>query len=153
MKRAAAFALLLLAAPVSALGAGAASAGFADPHIQTAAYDPDQVLLLQGVLGYPDNAGVRPRRAAGKRLHRRRPGLAGNAEPQRQPAVLEALARNAVTNMSVATNQRRYAFEMRVMPKGAETASAPTWCASPIRGRRGGRRAAAARTGPRRAQR
>ena len=38
---------------------------------------------------------------------------------------LKPIDRNAATNMNVVTNQRRYAFELRVLPKALEDAITP----------------------------
>jgi type IV secretion system protein VirB9 len=119
------FALASLSIPMAASAAVLPRPGYADPHIQTTDYDPDQVVLLQGVLGYQLMLEFSP----DERLESVSIGdsLGWQVTPNHNANLLflKPLARNALTNMSVVTNQRRYAFDMRVMPKGASTALAP----------------------------
>jgi type IV secretion system protein VirB9 len=114
-----------LSVPASAWAAVLPRPGLADRHIQTADYDPDQVVLLQGVLGYQLMLEFSP----DERLESVSIGdsLGWQVTPNHNANILflKPLAQNALTNMSVVTNQRRYAFDMRVMAKGASTADAP----------------------------
>jgi type IV secretion system protein VirB9 len=118
-------ALAMTAAPLAALAAETPRPGYGDPHIQTAAYDPDQVVLLRGVLGYQMMLEF----AADERLESVSIGdsLGWQVTPNRNANLLflKPIERNAVTNMNVVTSQRRYAFELRVLPKGARAATAP----------------------------
>jgi type IV secretion system protein VirB9 len=99
--------------------------GYGDAHIQSAAYDPDQVVLLRGILGYQMMLEFAP----DERLESVSIGdsLGWQVTPNRNANLLflKPLERNAITNMNVVTSQRRYAFELRVLPKGAKTATAP----------------------------
>jgi type IV secretion system protein VirB9 len=117
--------LAMVAAPLSAQGAEPPRPGYEDPHIQTAAYDPDRVVLLRGVLGFQMMLQFAP----DERLENVSIGdsLGWQVTPNRNANLLflKPLERNAVTNMSVVTSQRRYTFELRVLPKGARTAAAP----------------------------
>ena len=117
--------LALLVAPLTAQAAVAPRPGYTDPHIQTAAYDPDQVTMLRGVLGYQ----IMLEFAADERLESVSIGdsLGWQVTPNRNANLLflKPLERNAVTNMNVVTSQRRYAFELHVLPKSARTTSAP----------------------------
>ena len=116
---------LLLAAPILAQAAEPPRPGYADPHIQSAAYDPDRVVLLQGVLGYQMMLEFAP----DERLESVSIGdsLGWQVTPNRNANLLflKPLERNAVTNMNVVTSQRRYAFELRVLAKTAKTTTAP----------------------------
>lgn len=120
-----AIALTALATPLCVHAAEPPRPGFEDPHIQTAAYDPDRVVLLRGVLGYQ----LMLQFASDERLENVSIGdsLGWQVTPNRNANLLflKPLERNALTNMSVVTNQRRYTFELRVLPKGARTATAP----------------------------
>jgi type IV secretion system protein VirB9 len=118
-------ALALLATPLVAHGAQAPRPGYEDPHIQTAFYNPDQVVMLRGALGYQMMLEFSP----DERLESVSIGdsLGWQVTPNRNANLLflKPLERNAVTNMNVVTSQRRYAFELRVLPKGARAAAAP----------------------------
>jgi type IV secretion system protein VirB9 len=118
-------ALALLTTSMPAHAAEAPRPGYVDPHIQTAPYDPDQVVLLRGVLGYQMMLEF----AADERLESVSVGdsLGWQVTPNRNANLLflKPLERNAATNMNVVTNQRRYAFALQVLPKGAKTATAP----------------------------
>ncbi|MFI4964114.1 MAG: TrbG/VirB9 family P-type conjugative transfer protein [Caulobacterales bacterium] len=118
-------ALMLLAAPLAAQAAVAPRPGYEDPHIQTASYDPDQVVMLRGVLGYQMMLQFAP----DERLESVSVGdaLGWQVTPNKNANLLflKPLERNAATNMNVVTSQRRYAFELRVLPKGARTVTAP----------------------------
>lgn len=117
--------LCLLATPVATHGAEAPRPGYADAHIQSVAYDPDRVVLLRGVLGYQMMLEFAP----DERLESVSIGdsLGWQVTPNRNANLLflKPIDRNAVTNMNVVTSQRRYSFELRVLPKGARIDSAP----------------------------
>lgn len=123
--RAALLALLLMATPLAASAAEAPRPGYRDPHIQSVNYDPDQVVLLQGVLGYQLMLEFAP----GEQLQSVSIGdsLGWQVVPNRNANLLflKPLERNAATNMNVVTTQRRYAFDLRVLPKGAKSAVTP----------------------------
>ncbi len=118
-------ALLLAAAPLMAAAAEAPRPGYGDPHIQSVAYDPDHVVLLQGVLGYQLMLEFAP----DEQLQSVSIGdsLGWQVTPNKNANLLflKPLERNAATNMNVVTTQRRYAFELHVLPKAvAKRASA-----------------------------
>lgn len=115
--RAPLIALLLAAAPLAVSAAEAPRPGYGDPHIQSVAYDPDRVVLLQGVLGYQLMLEFAP----DEQLQSVSIGdsLGWQVTPNRNANLLflKPIERNAATNMNVVTTQRRYAFELRVLPK------------------------------------
>lgn len=120
-------ALVLLAAlaPLSADAAQAPRPGYGDGRIQAVDYDPDQVVLLRGAIGYQMMLEF----AADERLESVSIGdsLGWQVTPNRNANLLflKPIERNAVTNMNVVTNQRRYSFELRVLPKGSKGSAAP----------------------------
>lgn len=120
--------LLAFGLALTPLVAGAAQPpvpGFGDRHIQTVAYDPDQVVLLSGAIGYQMMLEFAP----GERLENVSIGdsLAWQVTPNRNASLLflKPLDRRAATNMNVVTNQRRYAFELRVLGKGRDSGAIP----------------------------
>jgi type IV secretion system protein VirB9 len=123
--RALILALATVAIPLAVHAAVVPRPGFADPHIQSVDYDPDQLVLLKGQLGYQIMIEFGP----GERLESVSIGdsLGWQVTPNRNASVLflKPLERNAATNMNVVTSQRRYAFELGVLPKGARTTTAP----------------------------
>lgn len=123
--RAPMLALLLAAVPLAAGAAETPRPGYGDPHIQSVAYDPDHVVLLQGVLGYQLMLEFSP----DEQLQSVSIGdsLGWQVTPNRNANLLflKPIERNAATNMNVVTNRRRYAFELRVLPKAARTAITP----------------------------
>lgn len=123
--RALLLALPLLCAPLAANSAAIPRPGYGDPHIQTVAYDPDQVVLLRGVLGYQLMLEFAP----DERLENVSIGdsLGWQVTPNRKANLLflKPIDRRAITNMTVVTNQRRYAFDLRVAAKGANPATTP----------------------------
>lgn len=125
MRRALLPVVLALTPLTTPLAAEAPRPGYGDAHIQSAAYDPNQVVLLRGVLGYQMMLEFAP----DERLESVSIGdsLGWQVTPNRNANLLflKPLERNAITNMNVVTSQRRYAFELRVLPKGAKTATAP----------------------------
>jgi type IV secretion system protein VirB9 len=125
MMRALALALLAIGLPAHALAAQAPRPGYVDPHIQTIDYDPQQVVLLKGRLGYQMMVEF----GAGERLESVSIGdaLGWQVTPNRNANLLflKPLEANAATNMSVVTDRRRYTFELMVLPKGVQTQTAP----------------------------
>ena len=117
--------LSLLSMPLVANSADLPRPGYADPHIQSVAYDPDRVVLLRGVLGYQMMLEFAP----DERLESVSIGdsLGWQVTPNRNANLLflKPIDRHAVTNMNVVTSQRRYSFELRVLPKGARVDTAP----------------------------
>ena len=115
MKRLAALSLLLLC-PFAARAADVPRPGRVDPRIQTIAYDPDQVVLLRGTTGYQFMLEFAP----GERIETVSIGdaLAWQVTPNRRSDVLfvKPVASSGDTNLTVLTDQRRYAFELRVEP-------------------------------------
>ncbi len=106
--------LLTLAAPVAAL-VSPTPAG-ADPRLRVVLYDPQQVVALHGVLGYQTMIEFDP----AERIENVAIGDSLNWQvvPNRQANLLflKPMARAALTNMTVVTNMRRYAFELSIGP-------------------------------------
>lgn len=123
--RSALLTILLVLAPFASRAAETPRPGAVDPHIQSVAYDPDQVVLLRGVLGYQMMLEFAP----DERLESVSIGdsLGWQVTPNRNANLLflKPIDRNAATNMNVVTSHRRYAFELRVLPRGARTDTAP----------------------------
>jgi type IV secretion system protein VirB9 len=88
--------------------------GSLDPRIQTILYDPNQVVLLRGTLGYQFMLEF----ASGEKIETVSIGdsLAWQVTPNRHSDVLfiKPIAASGNTNLTVLTDQRRYAFELRV---------------------------------------
>jgi type IV secretion system protein VirB9 len=88
--------------------------GSLDPRIQTIFYDPNQVVLLRGTLGYQFMLEF----ASGEKIETVSIGdsLAWQVTPNRHSDVLfiKPIAPHGDTNLTVLTDQRRYAFELRV---------------------------------------
>ena len=133
-------ALILLAAPLTAGAAVSPRPGDLDPRIQTVDYDPDQVVLLFGQLGYQMMLEF----GEGERIENVSIGdaLGWQVTPNRKANLLfiKPLDRLTPTNMTVVTSVRRYSFELRVAPKGSRAlipysirfAYAPPALATPI---------------------
>ncbi len=117
--------LALLSAPVAAHGADSPQPGLVDPRIQTVEYDPDQVIVLRGRLGYQLMLEFGP----DERLENVSIGdsLAWQVTPNRKASLLflKPLERSATTNMTVVTNLRRYAFDLRVASSAVKPSSLP----------------------------
>jgi type IV secretion system protein VirB9 len=106
------FALAILPAPAMEL-----AQRDADPRIQSIAYDPNQVVQLKGTLGYQFMLEFSPN----EKIETVSIGdsLAWQITPNRKADVLfiKPVIRSA-TNLTVLTNQRRYAFDLKVAPTG-----------------------------------
>lgn len=109
----AAIAGAMLAAPASGLAAESPTPGPVDPRIRTIFYDPLQVVTLDGFFGYQMMIEFGP----GEKIENVSigDGLAWQVTPNRRASLLflKPVAKTAGTNMTVVTNQRRYAFELR----------------------------------------
>jgi type IV secretion system protein VirB9 len=107
--------LALLAISAPALGADMPRPGALDPRIQTIPYDPDQVTLLQGTLGYQFMLQFAP----GERIETVSIGdaLGWQVTPNRKADVLflKPISRST-TNLTVITDERQYVFELKVAP-------------------------------------
>jgi type IV secretion system protein VirB9 len=106
-----AFALLWVAG--SALGQGTVpKPGTADSRIRTVMYDPDEVVWLQGHLGYQMMIEF----DSTERIENVSIGdsTVWQVTPNRKATLLflKPVDRNAVTNMTVVTSLRRYAFQL-----------------------------------------
>jgi type IV secretion system protein VirB9 len=110
-------ALALAAAPLAVQAAELPRPGAADPRIQWVDYDPDQVVLLRGVLGYQ----LMLEFGDGERIENVSIGdsLGWQVTPNRKASLLflKPLDKSAATNMTVVTNLRRYAFELAAAAK------------------------------------
>ncbi len=109
---------LLLCAAVSATFVVGAHAGVVpkpgptDPRIRTVTYDPNDVVSLRGHLGYQMMVEFDPN----ERIENVSIGdsTVWQVTPNRKATLLflKPMERNATTNMTVVTTQRRYAFEL-----------------------------------------
>ncbi len=117
--RFAAIVLALLLAPLSVEARENPRPGILDPRIQTIEYDPNQVVVLRGTLGYQFMLEF----DAGERIETVSIGdaLGWQVTPNRKANVLfiKPVDRLAVTNLTVLTDQRRYVFELTVAPRGS----------------------------------
>ena len=110
------FALILLAF-VTLTGATVPRPGPIDPHIQSVRYDPDEVVALQGALGWQ----IMIEFNADERIENVSIGdsLAWQVTPNKRAKMLflKPLLRNGNTNMTVVTSLRRYAFALSTGPR------------------------------------
>ncbi|MDP3749259.1 MAG: TrbG/VirB9 family P-type conjugative transfer protein [Phenylobacterium sp.] len=123
MKRAALLALCLLGASTPAAAAIVPAPGKADPRIREVMFDPQEVVLLTGFVGYQLMVEFAP----GERIENVAVGdaLAWQVTPNRRANLLFVKPLNpfAATNMTVVTDLRRYAFELATGADGAEGAN------------------------------
>lgn len=115
--------VLIALAPVAALGLEAPRPGLTDPRIQFVDYDPDQVVLIRGAVGYQ----LMLEFAANERIENVSIGdsLGWQVTPNRRANLLFLKPIDgASTNMTVVTNARRYVFQLAVAAKSG-TAAAP----------------------------
>jgi len=114
------FALLILAF-ATLTGATVPRPGPGDPHIQSVLYEPDEVVALQGSLGWQ----IMIEFADDERIENVSIGdsLAWQVTPNKRAKMLflKPLLRNGNTNMTVVTSQRRYAFALSTGPRRART--------------------------------
>ena len=86
--------------------------GPVDPHIQSIFYEPDEVVRLQGALGWQIMIEFAP----DERIENVSIGdaLAWQVTPNKRARnlFLKPLIKNAATNMTVITDRRRYAFSL-----------------------------------------
>ena len=96
--------------------------GSADPHIHVVDYDPAQVVMLQGTLGYQTLIEFAP----GEHIENVAVGdaMSWQITPNRKADLLFVKPMNdaPLTNMTVVTDQRRYLFELSVRPRTADKA-------------------------------
>jgi type IV secretion system protein VirB9 len=94
-----------------------------DPRIRTIAYDPDQVVQLKGWFGFQQMIEFAP----DERIENVSIGdaLGWQVTPNKRANMLflKPIDRSAVTNMTVVTNQRRYAFDLTVATERARPAA------------------------------
>lgn len=114
------FVMALLAfAPLAAQARDVPRPGALDPRIQTVDYDPNQVVVLRGSIGYQFMLEFAP----DERIETVSVGdsLGWQVTPNRKANVLfiKPIDGKAVTNLTVLTDERRYAFELTVAPKTA----------------------------------
>ncbi len=95
--------------------------GPVDPHIQHVLFDPEQVVALHGALGWQ----IMIEFASDERIENVSIGdsLAWQVTPNKRAKMLflKPLLRNANTNMTVVTSQRRYAFALSAGPRERRT--------------------------------
>jgi type IV secretion system protein VirB9 len=106
----------LLLWPLAAQAAQVPRPGVLDSRIQTIQYDPDQVVLLKGTLGYQFMLEFAPE----EKIETVSIGdaLGWQVTPNRKASVLflKPVLQSA-TNLTVLTDMRRYTFELRVVPR------------------------------------
>ncbi|MBA3667379.1 MAG: TrbG/VirB9 family P-type conjugative transfer protein [Sphingomonas sp.] len=111
MRRAVILALFLLTAARLPDPSGA------DPHIQSIMFEPDEVVRLQGALGWQIMLEFGP----DERIENVSIGdaLAWQVTPNKKARnlFLKPLAKKAATNMTVVTDKRRYAFSLETTPR------------------------------------
>lgn len=95
--------------------------GVSDPHIQTVAFVPDEVVLLRGAVGWQIMLEFGP----DERIENVSIGdaLAWQVTPNKRARdlFLKPLIKNAATNMTVVTNKRRYAFALETAARLRDT--------------------------------
>lgn len=95
--------------------------GSTDPHIQRALYDPDQVIDLEGALGWQLMIEFAP----DERIENVSIGdsLAWQVTPNKRARMLflKPLKHDGSTNMTVVTSARRYAFSLSTGPRRSTT--------------------------------
>ena len=107
------FALLALLAPLAATAQVRPTPGPGDPHVQTVAYNADQVVLLQGAPGYQATIEFAPDE------HIENVALGDSGAWQATPnhrgdyLFVKPVQGGVTTNMVVLTDVRRYAFELQ----------------------------------------
>lgn len=123
MRHAAILALCLLVTPAPAAATVMPAPGKADPRIREVAFDPQEVVLLTGFVGYQLMIEFAP----GERIENVAVGdaLAWQVTPNRRANLLFVKPLNpfAATNMTVVTDLRRYAFELVTGADGAQGAN------------------------------
>jgi type IV secretion system protein VirB9 len=111
-------ALALGLAPL-AHAAEAPRPGVLDPRIQTVEYDPDQVVVLRGTLGYQFMLEFAP----DEHIETVSIGdsVGWQVTPNRKANVLfiKPVDATVTTNLTVLSDQRRYAFELTVAPRSS----------------------------------
>jgi type IV secretion system protein VirB9 len=117
--------LARLALPILVLFAGPSQSavipvsGSADPHIHVVDFDPAQVVLLQGTLGYQTLIEFAP----GEHIENVAVGdaMSWQITPNRKADLLfvKPMSEAPVTNMTVVTDQRHYLFELSVRARTA----------------------------------
>jgi type IV secretion system protein VirB9 len=95
--------------------------GPVDPHVQSILYEPDEVVRLQGALGWQIMIEFAP----DERIENVSIGdaLAWQVTPNKRARnlFLKPLIKNATTNMTVVTDRRRYAFSLETTARRATT--------------------------------
>ncbi len=109
-------AITLMTGPIVAAPAVAAvhpSASAVDPRVRIVRYEPDQVVVLRGTLGYSTTIDF----GAGEHIENVSIGdsLAWQVTPNRRANLLfvKPIETGRATNMTVVTNFRRYNFDLR----------------------------------------
>jgi len=118
----------LALALIAALTAGPAFAaliprpGPGDPRIRVVPYDPDEVVVLTGVLGYQFSIEF----AEDERIENVSIGdaLGWQVTPNSKASLLflKPVEPNSTTNMTVVTSARRYVFSLAVVPRSGHEA-------------------------------
>jgi len=104
--------LAIAAAPAAALAAISPEPGPGDPRVRIVHYEPDQVVELQGAMGYQMTLEFGP----GERIENVSigDGLGWQVTPNHKANLLflKPLDVHSVTDMTVVTNLRRYVFDL-----------------------------------------
>jgi type IV secretion system protein VirB9 len=120
MSRRLALILALLAVPLAVQARDLPRPGAIDPRIQTVEYDPNQVVVLRGTLGYQFMLELAP----DERIETVSVGdsLGWQVTPNRNANVLfiKPVDAHATTNLTVLSDKRRYVFELAVAPRAAK---------------------------------
>jgi type IV secretion system protein VirB9 len=112
---------IILSAPAASLAAVSPQPGPGDPRIRVVHYDPDEVVELQGALGYTMSIEF----GVGERIENVAigDGLGWQVTPNHKANLLflKPLDASRATDMTVVTNLRRYVFDLharRTPPRG-----------------------------------
>jgi type IV secretion system protein VirB9 len=126
VKRALAVLLLTcsLAAPSLANAAESPRAGVVDPRIRTIAYNSDEVVLLTGYLGYQTMIEFEPDERIENVSIGDSTGWQVTPNHKANLLFLKPMGVTGPTNMTVVTNLRRYAFDLRARKAPREPTAA-----------------------------
>lgn len=95
--------------------------GLVDPHIQSVFYNPDEVVLIRGALGWQ----IMLEFGSDERIENVSIGdaLAWQVTPNKKARnlFLKPLIKNASTNMTVVTDKRQYLFALETAPRQRTT--------------------------------
>ena len=117
-----ALALVVALAPAPSIAALVPKPGLGDPRIRIVRYDPDEVVVLTGVLGYQFSIEF----AEDERIENVSIGdsMGWQVTPNSKASLLflKPVAPNSTTNMTVVTSARRYVFSLAVAARSGQEA-------------------------------